>query len=165
MDRQHKTYFAWLNNAYGMEISAERAYRMHAKDASRGMNDFPELVKGLMKQSEIAKHQGERVKSCLDRHGITPHPLKSALGEGMGILIGFTGDVTIDKVIMNNLTDYGGIHFEIAGYRTLVAASQLMNDPETEKICREILKEEEEFATWLETQLEPVGAEFLRRTV
>lgn len=165
MKRDYKTYLAWLNNAYGQEQAMARMYRMHAKDAMQGLNKFPDLVERLNKQAAICDQQAERIAGCLKRHGQTPNPAKIALGNVMGGLLGFTGDVTIDKVIMNNLTDLGMAYFEVGAYLTLVDAAEAMEDPETAKICREILTQERAFAEWLEPKVGPTAKAFLKRTI
>jgi ferritin-like metal-binding protein YciE len=165
MTRDTKTYIAWLNNAHAQEICMAKMYAMHAKDVSRGLNHFPDLADRLFAQSSRCKSQADRMASCIRRvSGRNPSPIKRAIGYAMGIMLGFTGDITIDKVIMNNLTDHGMIQFEVSAYQTLVAAAQTMEDKETEHVCREILKEEETFAQWMGNQAAPKGREFLIRT-
>ncbi len=165
MTRDVKTYHAWLNNAYGQEICMAKMYAMHANDVSHGLNDFPELKTKLEKQSRVAHSHAKKMKQCVERvTGSPPFIPKAWLGTTMGALLGFTGDVTIDKVIMNNLTDYGMINFEIAAYHTLIAAAKEMDDLETETVCRKILMEEQTFADWMMTQVEPHAIHFLNRT-
>jgi ferritin-like metal-binding protein YciE len=164
MQRDYKTYLAWLNNAYGQEMAMAKMYGMHAKDAKKGLNQFPQLVDRLEKQVKICHKQAELIAGCLQRHGATPNPAKIALGNTMGALLGFTGDVTIDKVIMNDLTDVGMAQFEVGAYLTLVAAAEAMDDPETANICRQILEEERELVAWLEKETPTVAVEFLKRT-
>lgn len=164
MNRKQKTYHAWLHNAYGQEICMARMYRMHANDVSRGLNDFPKLKEKLLEQSAVCLSQAARLQPHLLRvTGRKPFWPKVWLGNAMGIFLGWTGDVTIDKVIMNNLTDYGMICFEVAAYKTLFAAAQEMKDAETARVCHEILVEEEAFAHWLETRVHTYGQSFLKR--
>lgn len=163
MEQPKRTYLAWLNNAYAMEISAVRMYDMHAKDADRGLNAFPETAKRLRQHKRESEQHAKLMQSCLERAGGTPILPKTIAGEAAGFLLGFSGDITIDKIIMNNLTDYGSEHFEIAGYYTLIAAAKSFHDTETVMVCQKILAEERAMAAWLEAQLGPVAQEFLRR--
>lgn len=164
MTQQQKTYYAWLNNAYGQEICMARMYRMHAKDVSCGLNDFPELKARLEQQAEVSMSQAKRIQKRLrDVSGRRPFLPKTWLGNIMGLFLGWTGDVTIDKVIMNNLTDYGMIQFEVAAYQTLIAAANAMDDHETVRVCEEILKEEQAFAQWLEKRVGQDAVTFLKR--
>lgn len=160
-----KTYMSWLNNAHGQEVASIRMYEMHLKDASAGLNDFPELYKGLEKHLNETRKHAELMRSCVMRiTGMEPFQPKVWFGEISGLVLGLTGDITIDKVIMNNLTDYGTEGFEIAAYHTLKAGALRQNDIETAKVCDQILEEEIAMQEWLKTQLAPVATEFLKRT-
>lgn len=159
-----KPYYAWLNNLYAQEQAMARMYLMHAKDASHDLNSFPELKHRLAEHAQACKANLPKINSILERHHLKPNPAKLVLGETMGSLLGFTGDVTIDKVIMNNLTDYGMVHFEIGAYQTVIAAAQQLKDPETIVTCQAILKEKQEFANWLNGKLGETAQEFLKRT-
>lgn len=160
---KEKTYLAWLNNAYGQEEAMARMYAMHAKDASEGLNAFPELKKRLEQQSKIALSHREKIKSCIVRLGYVPNSAKFVLGDIMGAALGFTGDITIDKVIMNNLTDLGMANFEIGAYMTLIAGAETMDDQETKRVCELILEEERAFSDWMAKNTGRIGAEFLAR--
>lgn len=158
-DPETKTFHAWLNNAYGMELSAVRMYAMHAKDAQ----DFPELREGLERHREISQKHAEMMAAVIRSHGGEPSGFKAGVGDLIGLLLGFSGDITIDKVIMNNLTDFAAEHFEIAAYETLIAGAEKLGYKDTAARCREILEEEREMASWLERQVDPTAREFLRR--
>lgn len=161
----HKTYVAWLNNAYGQEQAMARMYEMHAHDASAGLNLFPELEARLLKQAAVARQHQELIAECLERHGLTPNPLKKVIGEGMGLGLGLTGDITIDKVIMNNLTDLGMAHFEVGAYLTLIAGAEYVGDDATKQICEQILVDERNFIDWMEQHAGGIAQRFLERTV
>ena len=61
-----------------------------------------------------------------------------------------------DTAIKDCLAGIAAEHFEIACYRSLIAAAEQLGDMETASTCRGILREEEEMARWLETQLPTV---------
>jgi ferritin-like metal-binding protein YciE len=161
MNRQTKTYYAWLNNAYGQEVAMAKMYAMHARDVKKGLNQFPELSKCLEERAAESLEHARLMETCLARHSLSPNPAKIAFGWVMGLGLGFTGDVTIDKVIMNDLTDQGMAQFEVGAYVTLVAAAEKMNDPETAAICGKILAQERDFVTWLEERSGRLAEEFL----
>jgi ferritin-like metal-binding protein YciE len=52
---------------------------------------------------------------------------------------------------------------EIAAYRILVAAAELVGHNETRMACQNILREEEAMAEWLGDNLESVVHQYLRR--
>ena len=165
MTRDQKTYLAWLNNAYAQELSMATMYEMHAKDASKGLNQFPELAKKLHEHAEKCRQWAGLMKECLAHHQASPNPFKIGFGQIMGVGLGFTGDVTIDKVIMNDLTDLGMANFEIGAYITVTAAAKAMKDEHTLKAGQQILAEKRAFAQWLEQQIPEVTQTFLERTI
>lgn len=52
---------------------------------------------------------------------------------------------------------------EIASYKMLIAAAGEVGDSETQRACKENLREEVAMADWLESNLGAVTTEFLRR--
>jgi ferritin-like metal-binding protein YciE len=67
-------------------------------------------------------------------------------------------DSPADKQLIAWLNDaYSMEHFEIACYRSLIAAADEAGRPEIVKICEEILREEEAMARWLEQRIHDVA--------
>jgi Domain of unknown function (DUF892) len=56
-------------------------------------------------------------------------------------------------LIQDSIADIAAEHYEIATYTTLITAARACRDEETARVCREILREEEEMARWLEEHL------------
>lgn len=163
MERAKRTYFAWLNNAYAQEKAMARMYGMHADDASRGLNNYPETRRQLKQQQDLAVKHAKVMLDCLHRHQLKPNVLKVWLGEFMGWLLGITGDLTIDKIIMNNLTDSGMGRFEQMAYLTIAAAAEEMADEETAKTARQIMAEKTAKQEWLEKSILEATKVFLQR--
>jgi ferritin-like metal-binding protein YciE len=143
---------AWLNSAYAMEQNLAKVLENHAKDAK----DQPEIRE--RDEQHIAETRGhaERVKECLAILGEKPSMMKSALGNIMGIVQGASTGMFRDEIVKNFLADYASEHFEIACYRSLIAAAEELEQPEIARICREILTDEEAMAQWLEERLPEV---------
>jgi ferritin-like metal-binding protein YciE len=67
-----------------------------------------------------------------------------------------------DEHIKNALADYTSENFEIASYRSLIAAAEMLGDHQTAQVCRENLLEEEDMARFLEQQIPMITHEMLQ---
>lgn len=142
----------WLNSAYSMEKNLAQVLENHAKDAK----DHPEIQSRIEEHiSETSRH-AERVKECLRQLGAEPSTIKSAIGNLMGMVQGASTGMFRDELIKNMLADYASEHFEIACYRSLIAAAEEAGKPAVAEICSEILEDEEAMADWLEEQIPEV---------
>lgn len=148
----------WLNDAYSMEQSLAQALENHAKDAE----DFPEIQRHLEQHIDETRRHADRVKYCLSLLGETPSTAKSVIGNVSGMLHGASTGMYSDELVKNALADFASENFEIACYRSLIAAAQEVNRPEIADVCREILQDEEAMAEWLETQIPQITQTFLR---
>lgn len=142
----------WLNSAYSMEHSLEKVLKNHAKDAK----DHPEIRQRDEQHIEETRRHAELVKQCLEILGEKPSTMKSAMGNVMGAVQGATTGMFRDEIVKNFLADYASEHFEIACYRSLIAAAEEMGQPEIARICGEILRDEEAMARWLEERIPDV---------
>lgn len=142
----------WLNNAYAMEMSLEKVLENHAKDA----RDHPQMRDRIEEHIIETRSQAERVADCLKRLGTKPSPIKATIGNLMGMVQGASTGMFHDELVKNVLMDYAAEHFEIACYRSLVAAAEAAEQPEIAETCSEILEEEEAMAAWLGEQIDDV---------
>lgn len=56
---------------------------------------------------------------------------------------------------------YAFEHMEIAAYRNLIAAAQILGEARTAQVCQSILEEEIAMAAWLEEHMSSVVSQFL----
>lgn len=153
---------AWLNSAYAMEQSLAKVLENHANDAK----DHPEIRRRLEEHIVETHSQADRVAECLERLGQKPSAMKAAMGNVMGMVQGASTGMFRDELVKNVLADYASEHFEIACYRSLIAAAEAADQPEIAEMCAEILEEEEAMAAWLEEQIDGVTRMVLeQRTV
>jgi ferritin-like metal-binding protein YciE len=142
----------WLNSAYSMEQNLTKVLENHAKDAK----DFPEIRQRDEQHIEETRRHAERVKQCLAILGEKPSTIKSAMGNIMGAVQGAATGMFRDEIVKNFLSDYAAEHFEIACYRSLIVAAEELGQAEIAQVCREILREEEAMAQWLEERIPSV---------
>ncbi len=148
-----KQLIAWLNDAYAMETSLAKVLQNHAKDA----NDFPEVRARDEQHLEETRRHAEQVAQCLAYFGEKPSAMKGMMGTVMGKVQGVATGMFGDEVMKNFLSDYAMEHFEIACYRSLIAAAEEAGRPEVAKICGDILKEEEAMAEWLAQRIPDIA--------
>lgn len=142
----------WLNSAYAMEMSLEKVLENHAKDAK----DHPRMRNRIEEHIIETRGHADRVAGCLEKLGTKPSAIKAAMGNVMGMVQGASTGMFRDELVKNVLADYASEHFEIACYRSLVAAAEAAEQPEIAEICSEILEEEEAMAAWLEEQIDEI---------
>ena len=102
------------------------------------------------------------VKSCIERLGGKPSMSKKTLGTVIGNLSSVATGPFEDELVKNFLSDYATENLEIASYRTLITAAQELGDQQTARICKQILRDEEDMARWLENNLPMAVRETLR---
>jgi ferritin-like metal-binding protein YciE len=142
----------WLNSAYGMEQAQIQVLENHAKDAA----DIPEIRERDDQHLVQTRRHVDLVRECLKLLGETPSTVKSAMGNVMGMVQGASTGIFSDEILKNCLHDYASEHFEIACYRSLIAAAEELEQPVIARHCFEILRDEEAMASWLEENIPKV---------
>lgn len=141
----------WLKDAHAMETGLVSILNDHAEQA-----EGDGVVRQRMQQhaKETERH-AELVEQCLDRLGSDPSGGKDVLAKMTGAVQGKMAKPAEDTLVKNSLSDFAAEHFEIASYRALVKAAETLGEDEVAGTCRDILREEEEMANFLEQQLSP----------
>ena len=142
-----------------MEQTQIQVLENHAKDAK----DVPWVRERDEQHLAETKRHAERVRECLDLLGAKPSAMKSAMGNITGMVQGASSGMFKDELVKNFLSDYAAEHFEIACYTSLIAAAEEVGQPQVASICREILRDEEAMAQWLEDNIPEVTRMFLQR--
>jgi ferritin-like metal-binding protein YciE len=154
-----ETLISWLNDAYSLERSLVEVLENHAKDARD--SNHPEAARRITQHLEETKMHAERVKDCVERLGGSTSSVKTAMGKVTGFFQGLSTGAAPDEMVKNGLSDYAAEHFEIASYRALIAAATALGETGVASICQDILRDEENMAKWLESQLPMMVQEYL----
>lgn len=149
----------WLRDAHAME---KAAIDILDRQESR-IENYPELRAKVREHRDVTRRQAERLEECIQRLGGDTSALKDLAGRFMGNMSAFMNVAASDEVVKNGIADYAFEHFEIASYRSLIAAAEEIGEDYVASVCREILSEEEEMAGWLEQNLPIVTQRFLER--
>jgi ferritin-like metal-binding protein YciE len=150
----------WLNDAYAMENAFVQLFVNHARDVEES---HPLLHARLLEQVETARAHAEQLHGCLARLGAAPSILKTGLGSLVGALEAVSMDTLTSEAVHDVIADYTAIGYGIGAYKALIVAAEDCDDYETSLVCRQILREEEETARWLEMQIPPLAVEAVKR--
>jgi len=142
---QQQAVLSWLKDAHAMEAGAVPTLKQHAAVAG----DYPEVQSKLNEHVDVTRRHAYLIEGCIERLGGQPSALKEAVGTVMGKVTGAANLPAKDTVVKNALGDYAAENFEIACYRSLIAAAEKVGDRETADVCGRILRDEEEMAGWL----------------
>lgn len=140
---REENLMAWLRDAYAME--QQQAIESTEKQVDR-MQGYPELRAWVEDHLAKSQAQAERLKGCIQRRGGDVSTLKGLAAKLMGNVQAITGMVADDEVVKTAVSDYAFKHYEIGCYRSLSAAAEMAGDPETKRVCDEILEEEKDLA-------------------
>jgi ferritin-like metal-binding protein YciE len=152
-----ETLIGWLNDAYAMERGLVQVLENHANDAK----DMPEAYRKITEHLEKTRMHAERVRECVEQLGGSTSSMKTAMGAISGFFQGRSTGASPDELVKNGLSDYAAEHFEIASYRALIVAARALGEERVVSVCEQILRDEEEMATWLERQLPMLVQDYL----
>lgn len=135
-----------------MELSLAKVLENHANDAK----DFPNMRDRIRRHVIETREHADRVVQALQLLGEKPSTAKAVLGDVMGRVQGLSTSMFNDELVKNALSDFASEHFEIACYRSLIAAASELGHTEIVNLCEQNLRDEEDMALWLEEQIPDV---------
>jgi len=150
---------AWLNDAYAMEKALIPILENHAKDAQ----NYPQIQSRIEQHVEETRRHADMVEECVERLGSSTSAVKTGLGSLFGALQSVSTGMAQDELIKNGLADFAAENFEIASYKALIAAAQAFGYQDIAQVCQQILRDEQEMASWLFEQLPVLVHETLRQ--
>ncbi len=157
--RAEENLLDWLRDAHAME---EQAEKMLSATADR-LEHYPELKARIEQHLDETRRQAKLVRECIERRGGDTSATKDALAKMTAMVQGMSGIFVSDEVVKASLASYTFEHMEIASYKALIAAAEVVGDAETKRVCEQILREEEAMAQWLAEHLQGTVAQFLAR--
>lgn len=156
---QRKHVASWLRDAHGMEEKAESLLKRQAER----LEHYPAMKARIEQHIEETRSQAQRLEECISRLDGGTSAMKDFAGKVMANMEAMMNVAADDEVVKNAIASYSFEHFEIASYRSLIAAAEAVGDTHTAQVCRDILREEEAMASWLEQNLPEVTKTFLER--
>jgi ferritin-like metal-binding protein YciE len=140
---------SWLNDAYCMEKALVQILEHQVKAAK----DYPEIETRLQQHLEETRSHAELMQSAIVRLGGHTSSIKSRVSSLFGQMQALSTGAAQDEMVKDSLADFAAENFEIASYRSLISAATEVNDQETVTVCRQILRDEEAMAQWLDRNI------------
>lgn len=150
----------WLNDAYAIERALEVTLRKQAEneDAHRALRE-----RARIHLDETTEH-ADRISRCLEMLGSSPSTLKSATGQVLELAKGFTTKFSRDERVKDFLAAYGSEYFEVACYKSLIAAATAVGEEEIVPLLERNLKEDAAMAGWLDMNVAAITRDYLFST-
>jgi len=139
----------WLKDAYAMERALEVSLRKQSKS-----EDLPAAFRLKAKEhlAETQRH-AELIEQCLGSLDADTSTVKTGVAKTLEGLKGFGTMMAGDETIKDGLDAYAAEHFEIACYKALRKAGELIGNRQIVRVCDTILPDEERMAQWLDAHL------------
>lgn len=153
------TLLQWLRDAHSMESAIAETLGQHL-DAAKNETELAEKIRDHLVKTQL---HAKAMEKAVARLGGKVSGVKSKLATILGAVQGAADDLASDWMVRNAIAEYATEYFEIASYKAIIAAAEEAGDQETVNVCLDIIKEEEEMAAWLESELPELVAEFMRR--
>jgi len=154
----------YLSEAYGKERELETALQAHIAIAGKGP-----YKKRLQQHLKETKAHAKLVERRIKKLGGGGQGLQTAVGKltaaAKGPLHAVRGDSEAEKMLKNAKTEYFNEHEEIATYLAIETFATKVNDSETAKLAREIRREEERMASFLQGQIKQLTGAVVREDV
>lgn len=149
----------WLRDAHAMET---QAVEMLERQSER-LKNYPELLAKVQEHTEVSRRQADRVRDCLKILGTDTSSIKSGVAALIGNAQSLSGVFVGDEAVKGAIFSLSFEHFEIANYRALATTAEVAGEPEIKRLVEENLREEEEMARWLESNLATITRTYLQR--
>lgn len=154
----------YLSEAYGKEKELETSLQAHITMTTRA--PYKKRLQEHLRETKRHAQQVERRIKKLGGGGVSTQTLVGktlAAAKGPMHMIRGTGEQ--EKMLKNAKTEYFSEHEEIATYRAIEAFADKVGDRETAKLAREIRREEERMAKFLERQIDSLAGAVVQEEV
>ncbi len=148
----------YLNEAYGKERELEVALQAHIAMTTKA--PYKKRLQAHLRETKAhAKAVERRIKQL--GGGAVGSKVQEAVGKAMAATKGpvhmLRGHGEQEKMLKNAKTEYFNEHEEISTYLALETLAQKVGDPETARLAKEIRREEERMAKFLEGQIKSLS--------
>jgi ferritin-like metal-binding protein YciE len=167
----------YLNEAYGKEKELETALQAHI-----GMTTRPPYKKRLQQHLKETKGHARaverRIKQLGGKADATPAPgpvgevasaattvASKAVSAAKGPLHAIRGTGANEKMLKNAKTEYWNEHEEIATYTAIETLAESVGDRDTARLARDIRREEERMAKFLQSQIPALSKGVVREEI
>ncbi|WP_376099633.1 DUF892 family protein [Roseomonas sp. CCTCC AB2023176] len=138
-------YLTGLRNQHAVE---KQAIETIEKQLDR-MSAYPDLHARMQKELDRSRSQQERLEHLMAGHGTAPSAVKETVTAAVGTVAGLVHITADDEVIKNVLAAIGYKAYEIASYKTLIAAADRAGASGDKSVLETCMKEDMEMGDWL----------------
>ncbi len=146
----------YLNEAYGKEKELETALEVHI-----AMTTKAPYKKRLKEHLRETKGHAKLLERRIKKLGGGGHALQSVVAKATAVAKSpmhmIRGSGEQEKMLKNAKTEYFSEHEEISTYLAIETFAKKVNDKETAKLARDIRREEERMAKFLEGQIKSLS--------
>jgi ferritin-like metal-binding protein YciE len=146
----------YLNEAYGKEKELETSLEAHI-----GMTTKAPYKKRLKQHLKETKSHAKQLERRIKKLGGGGHAIQSVVAKATAVAKGpmhmIRGSGEQEKMLKNAKTEYFSEHEEISTYLAIETFAKKVNDKETAKLARDIRREEERMAKFLEGQIKALS--------
>src|SRR4051794_3734890 len=146
----------YLNEAYGKEKELETSLEAHIAMTTKA--PYQKRLKQHLKETKSHAKQLERRIKKLGGGG---HAIQTVVGKATAAAKGplhmVRGSGEQEKMLKNAKTEYFNEHEEISTYLAIEVFAEKVSDRETAKLARDIRREEERMARFLEGQIKALS--------
>jgi ferritin-like metal-binding protein YciE len=164
MNERDTKLVKYLNEAYGKEKELEVALQAHI-----GMTTRASYKRRLQQHLGETKSHGRQLEQRIRRLGGDPQTLQRLAGRATAALKGplhaLRGSGEEEKLLKNAKTEYSEEAEEIATYTAIEAFAASVGDVDSAKLAREIRRDEERMARYLERLIPQLAKAVVRSEV
>jgi ferritin-like metal-binding protein YciE len=156
MNERDEKLVQYLSEAYGKERELETALQAHIS-----MTTKPQYKKRLQQHLRETKAHGKAVERRIKKLGGGGQTVQSLVGKAMAAAKGpmhmVRGGGEQEKMLKNAKSEYWNEHEEIATYLAIETLAERVSDRETARLARDIRRDEERMARFLEGQIKTLS--------
>jgi ferritin-like metal-binding protein YciE len=146
----------YLNEAYGKEKELETSLEAHIAMTTKA--PYKKRLKQHLKETKShAKQLERRIKKLGGGGHAIQTVVAKATAAAKGPLHAVRGSGEQEKMLKNAKTEYFNEHEEISTYLAIEIFAEKVSDKETAKLARDIRREEERMAKFLEGQIKSLS--------
>lgn len=156
----------YLTEAYGKEKELETALEAHIQMAER--DAYKKRLKEHLRETKQHAKLVERRLKKLGGGGVTAKAnelVSRGVATAKGPLHALRGASPAEKQLKNAKTEFSEEHEEIATYLAIETLAEQVGDTETAKLAKQIRRDEERMASFLEKQIPLLTKEVARAEI
>lgn len=159
-DRAREGYLTGLRNQHAVE---HQAIELLERQIGR-LENYPEMEARMRQHLEESREQARRIEELLSGLGSSHSSLKDTAMSLVGNLLAIGHTPAGDEVIKNTLANFAFEHYEIAGYKSLLALADAVGHGSAKAALMTSLKEEEVMALWIDSHISATALRFVERS-